>query len=116
MAKPHSKEPLPVEWVNKHIIRQYFNNSQLYEQMKSGQLVTYLKRNSHPDRPPAGEPVCTRSQIVFYYTRDGEPAAIVHQYFRPDGTLGASGLPDPKRLFLEDRIISVRTETHDSES
>jgi hypothetical protein len=31
--------------------------------------------------------------------------AIVHQYLRPDGTLGASGLPDPKWLRDGDRIL-----------
>lgn len=100
----------PVEWVTTDIIREHFNRSQIFEQAQSGQLVTWAKRDSHPENPPAGEPVCTRSQIVYYYTKDKEPepVAIAHQYLRPDGTIGASGLPDPKRLFLPDRIISVR--------
>jgi hypothetical protein len=46
---------------------------------------------------------------VYYYTQDGNPIAVVHQYLRPDGTIGASGRPDPKRLFLEDRILAVRS-------
>jgi hypothetical protein len=29
---------------------------------------------------------------------------MVHQYLQPDGTLGASGQPDPKRL-LHDGIL-----------
>jgi len=32
------------------------------------------------------------------------------QFLRPDGTIGASGLPDPKRIFIEGRVISTRTE------
>jgi hypothetical protein len=99
----------PVEWVTPDIIREHFNRSQIFEQAQSGQIVTWAKRDSHPENPPPGEPVCTRSQIVYYYTQDNAPIAIVHQYLRPDGTLGGSGLPDPKRLFLPDRIISVRS-------
>jgi hypothetical protein len=105
---PQSKQQLPVEWVTEHIIRQYFNNSQVVEQLKSGQVLARVRKASHPEQPPQGEPVCTWSQIVFYHTQDGAPVAIVHQYLRPDGTIGASGHPDPKRLFLQDRIIAVR--------
>jgi hypothetical protein len=103
------QETSPVEWVSNSVIRQYFNQGKYYERMKSGELVAYRKKNSHPDPPPRGEPFCTHSQILYYYTKDGAPVAIVHQYLRPDGKLGASGLPDPKRLFLADRIMSVRT-------
>ena len=110
---PHSQSQKPVHWVTSDIIRQHFNNGQILEKVKSGELITYTKRNSHPSNPPAGEPVCTRSQIVYYYTQKGTPVAIVHQYLRPDGTIGGSGLPDPKRLFLHDRIISVRSTQSD---
>lgn len=106
---PHSRGNLPVEWVSSDIIRQAFNDGQYYEKARRGQLRSYVKRTSHPAHPPQGEPVCTRSQIVVYYSPDGDPVALVHQYLRPNGQLGASGLPDPKRLFLEDRILSVRS-------
>jgi len=53
-----------------------------------------------------GQPPGTRSQIVRYFRRsDDLMVAIVHQYLRPDGTLGASGLPDPKWLRDGDRIL-----------
>jgi hypothetical protein len=29
---------------------------------------------------------------------DGRMVAEVHRYLRPDGTIGASGVPDPKRI------------------
>ncbi len=53
----------------------------------------------------AGEPVCTRSQLVTYFDADGERVAIVHQYLRQDGTLGASGLPDPKWLLHGGEVL-----------
>jgi hypothetical protein len=55
----------------------------------------------------AGEPIGTLSQRVEYWDTDGAALykiAVVHRYLRPDGTLGASGLPDPKRV-LHDGVI-----------
>jgi hypothetical protein len=98
-----------VEYVSETIIREYFNNGKFYQRSLTGEFSTWMKRDSHPDSPPGNEPYCTRSQIVYYYDQDKNPVAIVHQYLRPDGTLGASGKPDPKRIFLENRIISVKT-------
>lgn len=42
--------------------------------------------------------------MVAYELPDGSRVALVHQYLRPDGTVGASGQPDPKWL-LEDGVI-----------
>lgn len=54
----------------------------------------------------AGQPYCTRSQFVRYFDEDGLVAAM-HQYRRRDGALGVSGMPDPKYLRLEDRILKT---------
>lgn len=48
----------------------------------------------------------TRSQGVAYY--DGNVVvARVHQFLQPDGTLGASQIPDPKELLVDDEIWFV---------
>jgi hypothetical protein len=48
----------------------------------------------------------TRSQLVAYY--DGSVVvARVHQFLQPDGTLGASQIPDPKELLVGDEIWVV---------
>lgn len=49
-----------------------------------------------PDEP---EPLL--SQFVYYVNREHQLVALVHQYVRPDGTLAASGLPDPKWLIID---------------
>lgn len=103
---PHSKGD-PVEWVSEDHIRQLFNDSGLYRRAQEGELSIHLKRQSH--RAPDGEPFCTHSQIVYYFTPEGNLLAVVHQYQRPDGTLGGSGLPDPKRLYLPGKSIAVRS-------
>lgn len=105
-----SPPELPVYWVASSEIRRVFNQAGYLEKVKSGEVIVDRRRNSHPNPPPPGEPFCTHSQIIYYYTKDGLPLAVVHQYLRPDGTLGGSGLPDPKRLFLPDKILSVRSQ------
>lgn len=102
-------EPL-VEWVTPDIIRYHFNKCQIFEKMKSGEYHTNLRRDSHPENIGGREPYCTRSQIVFYYDLENNLVAVVHQYLRLDGTLGASGLPDPKWLYINNRILALRSE------
>ena len=58
--------------------------------------------------PKANEPFCTRSQTITYRDRDGRRIAIVHQYLRQDGTLGASGAPDPKKLWQDGVVYEAR--------
>lgn len=102
-------DPRPVEEVTEDIIRHHFNNSQILERLQAGNITIEIDFNKHKDPPPNGEPFCTRSQILYLYERNGDPIAVIHQYIRPDGSIGASGLPDPKRLFLPDRIMFVHS-------
>lgn len=106
------------EWVSADIIREIFNERQVFEQANRSELKrhvwnydTHLTRRQRQllrQRYNVNEPRCTRSQIVLYLTSDNEPLALVHQYRRPNGELGGSGRPDPKRLFIQGRIIAVR--------
>lgn len=41
-----------------------------------------------------------RSQTIAYVDADWHIVAKAHRYLLPDGTLGASGLPDPKKLIV----------------
>jgi len=34
--------------------------------------------------------------------------ALVHQYLRSDGTLGASGQPDPKRIVIGNVVYATK--------
>lgn len=40
--------------------------------------------------------------MVEYFAVDGRMMALVHQYLRPDGSIGGSGRPDPKRVRVGD--------------
>lgn len=105
-----SEQPISVKWVSKNIIRQAFNKGKFWERAQTGELIPRIKRDKHPHEPPTGEPPCTRKQFLVYYTPTGEPIAWVHQFLRPDKTLGASGNPDPKRLILGDTILAIRSQ------
>lgn len=97
-----------VEWVSADIIRKIFNDGQYYQKVLDNILTTIIKEDSLLTKLPIGEPPGTRSQMVFYVDHQGKVVALVHQYLRPDGSIGASGKPDPKKLIVEDRIIATK--------
>lgn len=101
-----------IEWVTQDMIQDIFNKCQYYEKVKKGELehriIGYNNHLSSRQRKKISEPWCTRSQMVLYSTLEGKPVVLVHQYRRKNGELGASGLPDPKKIFLPDRIIAVK--------
>jgi hypothetical protein len=88
-------------------LRRMFNEERLYEQSKTGALRSVLTKEKHPSPQPAGEPFCTRSQMISYINAEGREIARVHQYLRPDGTIGGSGKPDPKRMLHEGTIYLI---------
>lgn len=89
-------------------IRAAFNKGQYYQKAQRGELTITTLRESHVRRPVPGDPPCTMSQALIYRDSAGQFVALVHQYLRPDGTLGASGQPDPKRLKVEDVMLAVK--------
>ena len=104
-----SPPPRTVKNVSLTIIRRLFNNSQYLDDIKNGALVPSYVRNSHLSKPETKkEPWCTHSQLIRYLDSGGRWYVEVHQYLRPDNTIGGSGLPDPKRLRLGNRIYIAR--------
>lgn len=92
-------------------MRRIFNQGRYWERAQQGEFNTTVVRQSHPSPLGAGQPFCTLSQMVSYRDRSGREVARVHQYLRPDGSLGASGRPDPKRLFHEGILYWLSRET-----
>jgi hypothetical protein len=91
-----SERSIEVVYVDAQTLRQRFNALDYYGAVARGELTPVITRN-HLARPDSGMPVGTRSQFLFYM-RGQSIVAKVHQYLLPDGSLGASGLPDPKWL------------------
>jgi hypothetical protein len=81
-------------------LRQKFHDHDFLGRVARGELSERLIKDRQPNPPPPGMPAGTRSQIIAYLEA-GKQVAIVHQYLLPNGELGASGLPDPKRLLID---------------
>ena len=94
----------PSQRITSAELRLIFNEDELWERAQSGEFEERVLWRRHPAPHKSGEPHCTQSQIVGYYLRQGTRVALVHQYLRPNGTIGASGRPDPKAV-LKDGVI-----------
>ena len=94
-------------------MRRRFNKGQYWERVQNGELSETILGDNHPTTPAANQPFCTRSQMISY-REQGNEVARVHQYLLPNGTLGASGRPDPKRLFEDDILYRLVKKHHRS--
>jgi hypothetical protein len=96
-------------------LREMFNRGRYVERAASGELIVWTRGDHHPTPVLASEPYCTVSQMLRYVDRDPETGlasarlAVAHQYLRPDGTIGASGRPDPKSIFADDVVYQLET-------
>jgi len=88
-------------------MQKLFNDGRYWERVHSGELQVVTLEDRHPSLMAANEPLCTHSQMLSYRDPSGHEVARVHQYLRPDGTLGASGRPDPKRLFKDGELYRL---------
>lgn len=87
-------------------IRELFNERQYYHRIATGEIFEDLLENLHATPARSGQPHCTHSQLIAYRERNtNRKVALVHQYLRPDGRIGASGKPDPKWLLADDEIL-----------
>jgi hypothetical protein len=88
-------------------MQKMFNEGGYWEKAKAGELTMVTLEHRHPSLTAANEPFCTFSQMVSYRDTANNEVARVHQYLRTDGTIGASGKPDPKRLFVEGTLFRL---------
>jgi hypothetical protein len=79
-------------------LQRMFNKGRYWERAQEGEFQQVLMAEGKSS--PTHEPPGTRSQLISYRDANGNEVARVHQYLRPDGTIGASGRPDPKRLMV----------------
>lgn len=108
MTLPPSQDR--VEHVSPKSIREKFNGSQYPDMIADGRLIAdqpYL-RDAHLEKPEIrNEPYCTRGQMIRYRDKNGRWVVEVFRYVRPDGTIGGSGRPDPKRLRIGNTVFYV---------
>ena len=92
---------IPSFVVAKRVIRETFNTNRYWERTKGPQPEFRKHYERDKEVHLSFEPRGTRSQMVVYINSVNQPIALIHQYKRPDGTLGGSGKPDPKLLVHE---------------
>jgi hypothetical protein len=80
-------------------LRAMFNHSVLSRDDVVSQVVASGEASPHSNQPPG-----TLSQTVMYYGPEGI-IAEAHQFLLKDGTIGASGLPDPKMVLVDDEWL-----------
>ena len=98
-----------INWVTANKIRALFNKSQYYEKIQKGLLQgTVIRRTllQYPNK--MNEPQGTYSEIIKYREKKTGFLVYVHQYSRPDGSIGASGKPDPKFLQIGGKLYKVQ--------
>ena len=76
-------------------LQEIFNACEFDNRVAAGELSIEIVK-SHEAPPRANQPPGTLSQMIAYWDKNGTQFASAHRYLRPDGTLGASGKPDPK--------------------
>lgn len=84
-----------------------FNDGEYWERSQRGEFSVVILEDRHPALTAANEPPCTRSQMLSYRDGAGNEVARVHQYLRANGSIGASGKPDPKRLFKDGELYRL---------
>ncbi len=79
-------------------LRELFNRHYL-EDYRRANLTKIITYSGTPD-PSTNQPPGTTSEIWELHARNGRYIARVHAYVKPDGTLSASGVPDPKEVII----------------
>jgi len=80
-----------------------FNEGQYWQKVIRGELSAHVLEETISTLL-THEPGPIRSQMVSYRDVNNQEIARVHQFLRPDDSIAASGMPDPKRL-LEGGVL-----------
>ena len=86
--------------VTKNELRDVFNQN-IQPQIDSG-VYSRVPVTDRPASARVGEPPGTRSILFEIRDHQNRPIATCHAFIRTDGTVGASGLYDPKGVKVGD--------------
>jgi hypothetical protein len=100
MSDESTPSEIPIRRITSVEMRQRFNDGQYWDKVKSGELTEHVMETRLSKSLP-NETLEIQSQMLSYRNSTGMEVARVHQYLRSNGTIAASGKPDPKRLFEE---------------
>jgi len=89
-------------WRTDTELREMFNRLRFVERAAMGELRTVVTQ--HRVRTPEWSSEPLYRQIVRYFDGD-QLVAVANQWQRFDGSLAASGIPDPKRIIVEGKVF-----------
>jgi hypothetical protein len=89
---------IPIKRLSKKEMQELFHKCNFLERIARQEFTMSVKNQSHADPSKSGQVFCTYSQIVSY-SDDEVEVLRAHRYLLPNNTLGASGMPDPVRIF-----------------
>jgi hypothetical protein len=99
----------PVERLSPRELQDLFNDHVL-PRFLAGELLAVEESRGTPS-PGAHQPSGTASLTFTYWEATKEEGlrkvALVHQYQLPDGSIGASGKPDPKIVWHDGRMFAL---------
>jgi len=84
-----------------------FNEANFLGRIKTGEIQEIITHSGDPS-PEIGLPAGTRSQMISYVDVNGFELARAHRFLLPDGTIGASGKPDPKRMYKDGKLFRIK--------
>ncbi len=87
-----------------------FNEDGYVERADAGELQAVVIHSGTPS-PEVGLPPSSRSEMISYRAENGEELARAHRYVLPDGSVGAGGKPDPKRIFKDGTLYRLEKKT-----
>jgi hypothetical protein len=93
-------DSIPIKSLSKKDLQELCHKHKLLDKIKNKELNPILLRERHANPLKSGQIFCTYSQILSYHDSAANEVMRAHQYKKPDGTLGASQMPDPLRVFI----------------
>jgi hypothetical protein len=99
-----SQSPVPIVRINLTQMRALFNEESFLRLVQNGRIIPVVAHSGTPAEDAVLAlklPPGTKSQMLSYRDTNNLEMARAHQYLLPDGTIGASGKPDPKRFFKD---------------
>jgi type I site-specific restriction-modification system R (restriction) subunit len=104
-------DSIPTKSVSKREMQELCQKHQLLEKINNKELKPVLLKERHANPLKSGQVFCTYSQLVSFQDSSRNEVMKAHQYKKPNGSLGASKMPDPVWLFIDGVIYKLEGKT-----
>jgi hypothetical protein len=92
-----------------------FNNERLLERSESGEWTKKKRRDNPVSFTDYNGKHCVATQEWSWIDENNVERVRIHQYITEEGDIGASGKPDPKRIFLDNSTMYRLTRPSEQE-